>query len=99
MLRLRRSPSGREATLPPRRQPRVRKTARIFWSPPPMAVSAPRLRTACAATGILMERCALDRNEAFGTLRGRARSERRRLNELSREMLEALEKVNRLRPA
>ena len=50
------------------------------------------------ATGIVMERCGLDRQRAFETLRARARSERRRLDVIAAEMLDAVEKVNRLRP-
>ena len=48
------------------------------------------------ATGILMQHCGYDRESAFETLRTRARSERRRLQDVANELIEAVETVNRL---
>ena len=48
------------------------------------------------AVGILMERRGLAEAEAFETLRATARSSNRKLDELSRELVDALERVNTL---
>lgn len=46
------------------------------------------------AVGLLMERHHMDREEAFEALRGHARSERRALVDVAREILESSEKLN-----
>lgn len=53
-------------------------------------------REASMAIGILMERYRLDRGEAFEMLRDYARSSRRKLTEVAGELLDALEKVNKI---
>ena len=53
-------------------------------------------RTNSVAVGILMERRRLAEAEAFETLRASARSSNRKLDELSRELVDALEQVNTL---
>lgn len=52
-------------------------------------------RETSAAVGILMERYRLGEKEAFEALRNRARSERRKLNEVAGEILRAEETLNR----
>jgi response regulator NasT len=51
-------------------------------------------RETSAAIGIVMERFRLSRNQAFELLRARARSQRRKLEELSRELVGAAEKLS-----
>lgn len=46
------------------------------------------------AVGILMVKKGLDRQEAFEYLRARARAQRRKLGDLSEEMIGAIENVN-----
>ena len=53
-------------------------------------------RDVSLAIGILMERRGLGRQDAFELLRGHARTERRKLIELAREIVLALEKLNLL---
>ncbi|MBR0565339.1 response regulator [Azoarcus sp. L1K30] len=48
------------------------------------------------AVGIVMVRKGLDRQEAFDFLRGRARSERRKLSELAEELIVAVERENHI---
>ncbi len=55
-------------------------------------------RETSTAVGILMERGRLDREGAFNLLRNRARTQRRKINELSTELIDALETVNALWP-
>jgi response regulator NasT len=52
-------------------------------------------RETSMAIGILMERRALDRDEAFQALRSYARSQRRRIHEVAAEIVDAVEKVNK----
>lgn len=51
-------------------------------------------RDVSLAIGIMMERCRLGRQDAFELLRGQARTERRKLIELAREVVLAAEKLN-----
>jgi len=53
-------------------------------------------RVASVAIGILMERRGLDRVAAFSLLRDRARSHRRKLDDVSEELVRALETLNSL---
>lgn len=56
-------------------------------------------RDVSLAIGILMERRRLGRQEAFELLRGQARTERRKLIELAREIVLAVERLNALAAA
>jgi two-component system, response regulator PdtaR len=56
-------------------------------------------RETSMAVGILMERRGLDRKEAFEALRTYARSRRSRLGDTAAEVVNAIETVNRPRPA
>lgn len=56
-------------------------------------------RDVSLAIGIVMERRRLGRQEAFELLRGQARTERRKLIELAREVVLAVEKLNLASPA
>lgn len=47
------------------------------------------------AVGIISERHRLDRNRAFELIRDRARSERRKVKEIAREILDASDYINR----
>ena len=51
-------------------------------------------RDVSLAIGIIMERCRAGRQDAFELLRGQARTERRKLIELAREVVLAAEKLN-----
>jgi response regulator NasT len=51
-------------------------------------------RDVSLAIGIIMERRRLSRQEAFEALRGQARTERRKLIDLAREVVLAVEKIN-----
>lgn len=51
-------------------------------------------REVSVATGIVMERRGVDRNEAFALLRGHARSSRRKLRDVAAEVVSASETVN-----
>ncbi|HEX8962691.1 MAG TPA: response regulator [Rhodocyclaceae bacterium] len=51
-------------------------------------------RDVSLAIGIMMERRRLNRQEAFEMLRGQARTERRKLIDLAREIVLAVEKIN-----
>jgi response regulator NasT len=51
-------------------------------------------REVSVAVGLLMERHHIDRDEAFEALRTHARSERRALTEVAREIVESSEKLN-----
>ncbi len=51
-------------------------------------------RDVSLAIGIMMERRRLSRQEAFEILRGQARTERRKLIDLAREVVLAVEKIN-----
>jgi AmiR/NasT family two-component response regulator len=53
-------------------------------------------RAIATAIGVVMERLQVDRQVAFETLRDRARSERRRINEVAEEILLAAEQLSRL---
>jgi response regulator NasT len=55
-------------------------------------------RETSMAVGILMERLGLDRNQAFEALRAHARSQRRRVHEVSNDIVSALETLNKLQP-
>ena len=55
-------------------------------------------RDVSLAIGITMERRRLGRQEAFELLRGQARTERRKLIELAREVVLAVEKLNLVSP-
>jgi response regulator NasT len=52
-------------------------------------------RETSMAIGILMERRGLDRQQAFSALRAHARAERRRVEQIAIEFVDALEKVNK----
>jgi AmiR/NasT family two-component response regulator len=52
-------------------------------------------RETSMAIGILMERRGLDRQQAFSALRAYARAERRRVEHIAIEFVEAVEKVNK----
>lgn len=52
-------------------------------------------RETSMAIGILMERRGLDRQQAFSALRAHARAERRRVEQIAVEFVEAVEKVNK----
>jgi len=54
-------------------------------------------REASIAVGVLMERFRLDRGGAFDLLRGRARSERRKLAGLAQEIIDATELLSLIR--
>ncbi|MCP5196957.1 MAG: response regulator [Gammaproteobacteria bacterium] len=54
-------------------------------------------RDTTTATGILMERQGLQRQEAFELLRTQARTQRRRLESLAREIIDAVETLNTLK--
>lgn len=56
-------------------------------------------RDVSLAIGILMERRRFGRQEAFELLRGQARTERRKLIDLAREIVLAVEKLNLMSPA
>lgn len=56
-------------------------------------------RDTSIAIGIIMERRRLSRQEAFELIRGHARSERRKLAELAREVVLAAETLNMATPA
>lgn len=51
-------------------------------------------RTTSIAAGVLMERFRLDRDRAVGFLRDNARSQRRRLADISEEVLASVERIN-----
>ena len=51
-------------------------------------------RTTSIAAGVLMERFRLDRHRAIGFLRDNARSQRRRLADVSEEVLASVERIN-----
>lgn len=51
-------------------------------------------RATSIAAGVLMERFRLDRDRAVGLLRDTARSQRRRLADLSEEVLASVERIN-----
>ena len=53
-------------------------------------------RETSMAIGILMERQGLDRQQAFSALRAYARAERRRVELIAVELVEAVEKANRI---
>jgi response regulator NasT len=53
-------------------------------------------RETSIAIGILMERTGLDRQQAFSALRAHARAERRRVEHIALELVEATEKANRI---
>lgn len=55
-------------------------------------------RDVSLAIGIVMERRRLGRQDAFELLRGQARAERRKLIELAREVVLAVEKLNMMTP-
>lgn len=50
------------------------------------------------AVGIISERHRVDRQKAFELMRDQARSERRRVKEIAREILDAADSINRLSP-
>ena len=52
-------------------------------------------RETSIAIGIIMERRRLDRRQAFETLRGQARSQRRRLHDVAADIVNALDALNR----
>jgi response regulator NasT len=54
-------------------------------------------RVVDVVVGILMERHQLEREEAFEMLRSKARSERRKLRDLAQEILDVLNKINKIR--
>ncbi len=51
-------------------------------------------RAVSAATGVMMERSRLSRQQAFECLRGLARAQRRRLSDLAEELLSSVECLN-----
>lgn len=51
-------------------------------------------RETSIAVGVVMERHALDREQAFGLLRERARSQRRKIDQLAADLLKAVEDLN-----
>lgn len=53
-------------------------------------------RETSIAVGIVMERTGLDRQQAFSALRAHARAERRRVEHIALELVEATEKANRI---
>ena len=53
-------------------------------------------RETSIAVGIMMERTGLDRQQAFSALRAHARAERRRVEQIALELVEATEKANRI---
>ena len=53
-------------------------------------------RETSIAVGILMERTGLDRQQAFSALRAHARAERRRVEHIALELVEATEKASRI---
>ena len=55
-------------------------------------------RETSMAVGILMERLAVNRDEAFEALRSSARSQRKRVHDVASRIVDALEELNRLRP-
>lgn len=48
------------------------------------------------AIGVLMERAHLDNKQAFEALRGQARTERRKLQEVAQDVINAVETMNRI---
>jgi response regulator NasT len=56
-------------------------------------------RETSIAVGILMERYALGRQQAFAAMRSHARSNRITINDVARTILDATESINQLRPA
>jgi AmiR/NasT family two-component response regulator len=56
-------------------------------------------REVSIAIGVLMERHRLNRGDAFELLRSHSRSKRRKLPEVAAELLEAVEKINHIKPA
>jgi AmiR/NasT family two-component response regulator len=55
-------------------------------------------RETSMAVGILMERLGVDRHQAFDVLRVHARSQRRRVHEVSADIVNALETLNKVKP-
>jgi response regulator NasT len=53
-------------------------------------------RETSVAVGILMERLGIDRQKAFETLRAHARSQRRRVHDVSSDIVNALETLNKV---
>lgn len=51
-------------------------------------------RETSIAVGLLMAKCQIDRQAAFEVLRERARSQRRKLNEVAQELIDAEELIN-----
>ena len=54
-------------------------------------------RVVDVVVGILMERHNLEREKAFEMLRSKARSERKKLRDLAQEILDVLNKINKIR--
>jgi two-component system, response regulator PdtaR len=59
-----------------------------------LSIALQQKRAISAATGVLMERSSFSRAQAFERLRGLARAQRRRLNDIAEQLLDSVECLN-----
>lgn len=87
----------------PRLLPSLQAALRVAGNMERLRLTAEQLSTALegerdtsVCVGLLMERYRLSREQAFDKLRGCARSERRRIQDVAQEALQSVEQLNRL---